>query len=126
MRKLITLRLRYLLPVIAFIALAGPAWAILFYTFLPSNGAGKAAFSPPRRLNPADVAVPAGKPVTLVFHRETDETCAKEVVLELDGKKLEKELPLHEQVEIAATFPKAGKLTYACGMDMVHGTITVQ
>src|SRR5438105_13370390 len=37
-----------------------PAWAILFYTFLPSNGAGKAVFSPPRRVNPADVAVPPG------------------------------------------------------------------
>ena len=30
------------------------------------------------------------------------------------------------EVEVAATFPKAGKLTYACGMDMVHGTLTVQ
>ena len=75
---------------------------------------------------PADVAVPAGKPVTLVFHRETDATCAKQVVLELDGKKIERALPLHQQVEVAVTFPKAGKLTYACGMDMVHGTITVQ
>src|SRR5438309_5526063 len=37
-----------------------PAWAILFYTFLPSNGAGKAYFSPPRQVNPADVAVPPG------------------------------------------------------------------
>src|SRR5205085_56637 len=37
-----------------------PAWAILFYTFLPSNGAGKAVFAPPRHVNPADVAVPPG------------------------------------------------------------------
>ncbi len=41
-------------------ACTSPAWAILFYTFLPSNGAGKAVFSPPRPINPADIAVPPG------------------------------------------------------------------
>jgi plastocyanin domain-containing protein len=76
---------------------------------------------------PADVSVPAGKPVTLVFERKTDNTCAKEVVLTMDdGKKIDKELPLNTPVELAATFPKAGKLGYACGMDMIKGTITVQ
>src|SRR5215204_4456501 len=39
---------------------AAPAGAILFYTFLPSNGAAKATFRPPRQVNPADVAVPPG------------------------------------------------------------------
>ena len=76
---------------------------------------------------PADVAVPAGKPVTLVFERKTDQTCAKQVILTMDdGKKIEKQLPLNTPVELAATFPKAGKLGYACGMDMIKGTITVQ
>ena len=76
---------------------------------------------------PADVAVPAGKPVTLVFERKTEQTCAKEVVLTMDdGKKVEKALPMNTPVEIATTFPKAGKLGYACGMDMIKGTITVQ
>jgi glucose/arabinose dehydrogenase len=38
-----------------------PAGAILFYTFLPSNGSGEnVAFLPPRQINPADVAVPPG------------------------------------------------------------------
>ena len=76
---------------------------------------------------PDDVSVPAGKPVTLVFERKTDQTCAKQVILTMDdGKKIEKELPLNTPVELAATFPKAGKLGYACGMDMIKGTITVQ
>jgi plastocyanin domain-containing protein len=43
-----------------------------------------------------------------------------------DGQRVEKSLPLNTPVEIAATFSKPGKLTYACGMDMMHGTITVQ
>ncbi|HSN25885.1 MAG TPA: cupredoxin domain-containing protein [Kofleriaceae bacterium] len=76
---------------------------------------------------PADLPVPAGKPVTLVFNRKTDETCAKKIVLDMgDGNKVEKDLPLNKPVEIATTFPKAGKLSYACGMDMMKGTITVQ
>ena len=75
---------------------------------------------------PEHVTVPAGKPVTLVFERKTKETCATEIVLEVDGKKIERALPLDQPVEIAVTFPKAGELTYACGMDMVHGTISVQ
>ena len=76
---------------------------------------------------PRDVTVPAGKPVTLVFDRKTDQTCATEIVVEAgDGTKIEKKLPLNTPVEIATTFPKAGKLGYACAMDMMKGTITVQ
>ncbi len=76
---------------------------------------------------PESVEVPSGKPVTLVFTRKTDKTCAKEVILTMDdGKKIEKALPLDTPVELAATFPKAGKLGYACGMDMIKGTIVVQ
>ena len=76
---------------------------------------------------PDDVSVPAGKPVTLVFERTTDETCAKEVILQLaDGSKIDKQLPLNTPVEIATTFPSGGKVRYACDMDMIKGTITVQ
>jgi plastocyanin domain-containing protein len=76
---------------------------------------------------PGDLAVPAGKQVTIVFDRKTDATCAKQIVLDTgDGNKIQKDLPLNTPVEIAATFPKAGKLSYACGMDMMKGTITVQ
>jgi len=75
---------------------------------------------------PGDLAVPAGKPVTIVFDRKTDATCAKQIVLDTGGSKIQKDLPLNTPVEIATTFPKAGKLSYACGMDMMKGTITVQ
>ena len=76
---------------------------------------------------PGDVQVPAGKPVTLVFDRKTDQTCAKQVVVPMpNGTKIDKQLPLNTPVEVAATFPTAGKITYACGMDMMKATITVQ
>jgi plastocyanin domain-containing protein len=80
-----------------------------------------------RGFDPDNISVPAQKPVTLVFTRKTDATCTKSVVLTMDdGKKVERELPLDKPVEIAVTFPKAGKLTYACSMDMVKGIIVVQ
>lgn len=76
---------------------------------------------------PEDVKVPAGKPVTLVFERKTDQTCVKEVIITMaDSSKIERPLPLNTAVEIATTFPTGGKLGYACGMDMMKGTITVQ
>lgn len=76
---------------------------------------------------PDDISLPAGKLVTIVFERKTEQTCAKEVVIKMaDGSKIEKQLPMNTPVEVAATFPTAGKLGYACGMDMIKGTITVQ
>ncbi|MEO8705190.1 MAG: cupredoxin domain-containing protein [Kofleriaceae bacterium] len=80
-----------------------------------------------RGFDPDSITVPANKPVMLVFTRKTDETCTKSVVLKLgDGKKIERELPLDKPVEIAMTFPKAGKLGYACSMDMAKGVIVVE
>jgi plastocyanin domain-containing protein len=80
-----------------------------------------------RGFNPDNISVPAKKPVTLVFTRTTDATCARTIVVDTeDGKKIEKALPLDKPVEVAVTFPKAGKLTYACTMDMVKGTMVVQ
>src|SRR6476620_6949354 len=55
--------------------------------------------------NPDKVSVPAKKPVTLVFTRKTEATCAKSVVLTMDdGKKIERALPLDKPVELAVTF----------------------
>jgi plastocyanin domain-containing protein len=75
---------------------------------------------------PDNIAVPAAKPVTLVFTRKTESTCAKTIVIPIDGKKIEKTLPLNEPVAVTVTFPKAGQVTYACSMDMVKGTLVVQ
>jgi plastocyanin domain-containing protein len=76
---------------------------------------------------PASITVAAKAPVTLVFQRDTDATCTKSVVIKLeDGKRIERELPLKKPVEIAVTFSKAGKLGYACSMNMNKGTIVVQ
>lgn len=73
---------------------------------------------------PADVAVRAGEPVTLVVTRTTDQTCAKEIVFEATG--VRRELPLGEPVEITFTPDRSGEIHYACGMHMLTGKVTVQ
>lgn len=101
-----------------------------------SSSTGRSAASDPSRIaitvsekgfEPDPIKVAAGRPVTLVFTRNTDQTCAKEIVVTLDGgKKIDRPLPLNTPVELVATFPKAGTLSYACGMDMMKGTIVVE
>ncbi len=73
---------------------------------------------------PAKVAVVAGKPVTLVVTRKTDKTCATELVLK--DYEIRQELPLNQAVEITFTPREAGEIRYACGMDMIAGTIVAR
>ncbi len=74
---------------------------------------------------PDKIEVMHGVATTLVFTRKTDETCAKEVVVDTGAEKITKSLPLNQPVEIVAIFPKSGELGYACGMNMVTGVVTV-
>ena len=76
---------------------------------------------------PDNVTVKAGEDVTLAFTRKTDKTCATEVVVYFNDKeKVEKTLPLNQVVTVNAKFSKAGKLGYACGMNMYKGVIVIQ
>ena len=76
---------------------------------------------------PVNLKVPAGKPITLVFDRKTDNTCIKEVVItRADGTKIDEKLPLNKPIEVTTSFAKAGTLTYACAMGMMHGILVVQ
>jgi plastocyanin domain-containing protein len=73
---------------------------------------------------PAELAVAKGRPIRLTITRETDQTCARQVVFA--SLNLKQDLPLHEAVTIDLPAQPAGKLAYACGMDMVHGALIVQ
>ena len=76
---------------------------------------------------PDRIAIAKDQELALAFTRKTDATCAKEVVIDLgDGKKITKQLPLDQTVEVRAVFHKTGELRYACAMDMVHGVFVVQ
>jgi len=73
---------------------------------------------------PASITVPAGKPITLVVTRKTDQTCAKEIVF--PEQNIRKPLPLNEAVEISLPASPKREIGYKCGMDMLSGKIVVE
>ena len=73
---------------------------------------------------PANITAESGKPIDLVFTRRTDDTCAKEVVIE--AVKARKELPLNQAVTIRLPASPKGTVTFVCGMNMLRGTVVVR
>jgi plastocyanin domain-containing protein len=73
---------------------------------------------------PAEVKLKAGETVKLVVTRKTDRTCAKEIVIRDLG--VNQPLPLDKPVTVEITPKKPGKVRYACAMDMIAGTLTVE
>lgn len=74
---------------------------------------------------PPAVRVHAGRPVTLVVTRTTDNTCATELVVPDAGLRVA--LPLHTPVTVRFVPPASGTLRYGCGMQMmVSGVLVVE
>jgi plastocyanin domain-containing protein len=73
---------------------------------------------------PAEVTIAKDRPIVLTVTRKTDQTCAREIVFkDLD---LKRDLPLNQEVRIELPARPAGTLNYACGMDMIKGSLVVQ
>jgi plastocyanin domain-containing protein len=96
-------------------------------------GCGERAGSGPRTVKmtvtdegfvPAEIKVRAGERLTLLVTRRTDATCAREIVIA--GAGIHQDLPLNQEVRIDLTPEKPGELRYACGMDMIAGTLKVE
>ena len=73
---------------------------------------------------PAEVKIPAGKTITLVMTRTTDQTCAKEVEFAILNQRYP--LPLNQPVTISLPASQKGVLSYQCGMHMLSGRVVVQ
>ena len=73
---------------------------------------------------PANVTLRAGTPARITFVRITDKTCGTEVVF--PSLNIKRALPLNEPVVIEFTPAKAGEIAFACGMNMLDGTVVVQ
>lgn len=78
---------------------------------------GETSFEPSR------LTVRAGVPARLTFTRTSEKTCATSVVFA--SLKMKKELPLNEPVTIEFTPGRAGEIAFACGMNMLRGTLVV-
>ena len=73
--------------------------------------------------NPSRIYAKRGRPITLVFNRTEDKTCATEVVIA--SEHIHKDLPLNASIPVVFMPSKAGDIHFACAMNMVTGTITV-
>lgn len=74
--------------------------------------------------DPQRITVRAGIPARITFTRTTDKTCATAVVF--TSLNIRRELPLNEPVTIDFTPDEAGEIAFACGMNMLRGTVVVQ
>ena len=73
---------------------------------------------------PAKVTLRAGTLARITFVRTTDKTCGTEVIF--PSLTIKRALPLNEPVVIEFTPAKSGDIAFACGMNMLHGTVIVQ
>jgi hypothetical protein len=74
--------------------------------------------------DPQRLTLRAGVPARVTFTRMSDTTCATAVVFA--SLNIRRELPLNTPVPIEFTPDKAGEISFACGVNMLRGTIVVQ
>jgi cobalt-zinc-cadmium efflux system membrane fusion protein len=77
-----------------------------------------------RGYEPQKIVLRAGVLARLTFLRITDKTCGTEVVF--PSLSIKRALPLNEPVVIEFTPTKGGDVAFACGMNMLHGTVVVE
>src|SRR5215472_10818835 len=74
--------------------------------------------------SPALVRVRQGVPLRIVFHRQESGECTSRVVFpDFDVNQL---LPAFARTAVQLTPAYAGEFGFACGMNMVHGTLVVE
>ena len=73
---------------------------------------------------PSRVTLRAGVPARLTFVRTTDATCATEVAI--PSLNIKRALPLNTPVTIELQPARAGEIAFACGMNMLSGTLVIQ
>lgn len=72
---------------------------------------------------PSRVEVRAGAPTRITFVRTTEKTCATEVLI--PSLNIKRALPLNEPVVVEFTPSKGGEISFACGMNMLKGSVVV-
>ena len=73
---------------------------------------------------PSRIEARPREPLLLRFTRTAELTCADQVVIGSDPKKVA--LPLNQPVDLHVVAPESGALAFACGMRMFKGSVVVQ
>jgi plastocyanin domain-containing protein len=73
---------------------------------------------------PASVTLKAGQPARLHFRRGDKPTCADEIVI--PDLNVRQKLAANQTITIDIPAQQARTLTFACGMDMMKGSVVVQ
>lgn len=73
---------------------------------------------------PSSINVDPGEPVRLHFRRGAEASCADEIVFPDLG--IRKKIAANETVTIDLPAQESGTLRFACGMDMMKGSLVVQ
>jgi membrane fusion protein, heavy metal efflux system len=76
-----------------------------------------------RGFDPSSLRLRADVPARVTFFRSTDNTCAKEIVF--PSMNIRRALPLNQPVVIEFT-PQRGQIAFACGINMLKGTIVIE
>lgn len=74
--------------------------------------------------SPGSFKLKKGVPAKVTFLRQTDKTCATEIVFPAYG--INMPLPLNQPVVVSFTPAKAGEFGFTCGMNMMRGKLFVQ
>src|SRR5688572_14166721 len=74
--------------------------------------------------SPDLIQLKAGVPTRLVFDRQETGECTSRVVL--SDFRINRALPPYQKTVVEFTPDKAGEFTFACGMNMVHGSLMVE
>src|SRR6516225_3685904 len=111
----------------AALAIAGMAW----YFFAPRRASAAAVSGGVQRIqvtirggySPNVVQVRQGIPVEIEFDRQETGDCTSRVVF--PDLHLSAALPAHQRTTVRFTPHQAGSFGFACGMNMIHGTLVV-
>ncbi|MCC6649393.1 MAG: cupredoxin domain-containing protein [Polyangiaceae bacterium] len=74
--------------------------------------------------HPTAVRARAGQATRVVFTRTDDLGCGQSVVFPSMG--IRKELPLNKPVAVDIVMPASGVVAFACGMNMLRGSIVAE
>jgi len=64
-----------------------------------------------------------GVPARLTFLRQTENTCATEIVIPAYG--INRPLPMNQRVTVSFTPRRVGEFRFTCGMNMMNGKLVV-